>query len=141
MNTGKHLAIFYICMFGFIALLVATPSLEDMQLNPFDHARITDMEYHAELEDPPFGETVLHVTERMTFDVHAASRDNLYWELWRDLSEERTDGLTAQFEVKSVTQILPDGTRINYPESPQIQRLRSGTRQMVSQPGTLRRIS
>lgn len=124
MNSGKLLAIFYVCFFGFMVLLAIIPSINiaDMQLNPFDHARITDMEYHAELEDPPFGETVLHVTERMTFDVHAPSRsrDDLYWELWRDLSEERTDGLTAQFEVKSVTQILPDGTRINYPESPQL---------------------
>lgn len=120
MNTGKLLSIFYICFFGFMVLLAIIPSinLEDMQLNPFDHARITDMEYRAVLEDPLFDETVLHVTEKMTFDVRAASHDNLYWELWRDLSEEKTDGLTAQYEVKSVTEILPDGTRIPYPESP-----------------------
>lgn len=116
--------IFYILIFGvpilFILIAALQPTLEDMQLNPFDHARITDMEYRAVLEDPLFDETVLHVTEKMTFDVRAASRDNLYWELWRDLSEEETDGLTARYEVKSVTEILPDGTRIPYPESDEL---------------------
>ena len=119
-TESKIYAIIMVCVFGFFVFTAAIPTLDDMQLNPLDHARITDMEYQAVLEDPLFDETVLHVTERITFDVRAASHDNLYWELWRDLSEETTDGLTAKYDVKSVTEILSDGTRVEYDESPKL---------------------
>lgn len=109
--------------YGFIIIIVinflnSAGFLSDLQLNPFDYARITELDYRAEVVDEPDEETYVHVTERITFDIHAASRDNGFWELWRDLPEDETDGLRAQYKVRSVTKILPDGGRIPYPESP-----------------------
>lgn len=109
--------------YGFIIIIIinflnSAGFLSDLQLNPFDYARITEMDYRAEVVDEPDEETYVHVTERITFDIHAASRDNGFWELWRDLPEDETDGLRAQYKVRSVTKILPDGGRIPYPESP-----------------------
>ena len=91
--------------------------ISDLGLNPFDYARITDVKYSAKLLDEPETGSQLHVTETLTFDVHAASRSNGYWELWRDLPEQYVDGLLVNYEVLSVTQILEDGTRIKYEES------------------------
>lgn len=116
---SKLYSIIVICIFGFIVFTSMKPTLEDMQLNPLDHFRITDMEYQAVLADPLYGETVLHVTEKITFDVRASSRANRYWELWRDLCENETEkGLKAKFDVKSVKEILPDGSSIEYAQSP-----------------------
>ena len=111
--------------YGFIITIVinflsSAGFLSDLQLNPFDYARITELDYRAEVVDEPDEETYVHVTERITFDIHAASRDNGFWELWRDLPEDETDGLRAQYKVRSVTKILPDGGRIPYPESPEL---------------------
>ena len=113
----KACIIVYFCVI-FLGLFGASDWLSDLQLNPFDYARITELDYRAEVVDEPDDETYVHVTERITFDIHAASRDNGFWELWRDLPEDETDGLRAQYKVRSVTKILPDGGRIPYPESP-----------------------
>ena len=111
--------------FGFILVIVinflsSAGFFSDLQLNPFDYARITELDYRAEVVDEPDDVTHVHVTERITFDIHAASRSNGFWELWRDLPEDNTDGLRAQYKVRSVTKILPDGGRIPYPESPEL---------------------
>ena len=93
---------------------------EDMQLNPFDYARITDVEYQAiVLDEPDNGGKVL-VRERLTYDIHAASRSNLFWELWRDLPEDYDEGLKVDYKVHSVKQILPNGKEIIYEESPRL---------------------
>lgn len=120
MKISKIISFIYVGFFVLIFLLCAMPDLQDTQMNPFDYARITDVEYQAVLNDDYFGETRVQVTERLTFDIHAASRSNLYWELWRDLPEDSTDGLSARYQVQSVTEIRPDGGRIPYPESPQL---------------------
>lgn len=100
-----------------LVFLYVKPIIADMQINPFHHARITDIEYRAVLEDDNIMETTVHVTERVTFDVHASSRNNLYWELWRDLSEDYIDGKRTEYEIKSVAQIDSDGEKTYWPES------------------------
>ncbi|MBQ7918479.1 MAG: DUF2207 domain-containing protein [Lachnospiraceae bacterium] len=94
--------------------------IEDMQLNPNDYARITDVEYKAVVVDEPGSEGKVLITERLTFDVHAASEYNLFWELWRDLPEDYIDGVKVDYTVHSVKQIMPDGTEVIYDESPKL---------------------
>ncbi|MBP3338785.1 MAG: DUF2207 domain-containing protein [Lachnospiraceae bacterium] len=94
--------------------------IEDMQINPFDYARITDVEYKAVVIDEEGGRGKVHVTERLTFDIHAASEDNLFWELWRDLPEETVDGVKNTYKVLSVKQILDNGHEIVYEPSPKL---------------------
>ena len=107
------IAIFIIPMIG--ALLEEI----DIQL-PNDYARITDMEYKAVVVDEPGSQGKIVVTERITFDVHAASRSNGFWELWRDLCENYVDGVKVHYNVNSVKQIMPDGTEILWTESPKL---------------------
>ncbi|MBR4084836.1 MAG: DUF2207 domain-containing protein [Lachnospiraceae bacterium] len=120
--ANKIISVIYtvFLIFIFLSITGASDWFSDLQLNPFDYARITELDYRAEVVDEPFDETYVHVTERITFDIHAASRANGFRELWRDLPEDETDGLRAQYQVRSVTQILPDGGRIPYPKSPQL---------------------
>ena len=93
---------------------------EDINLNPFDYARITDVDYKAILVDEPSSKGKIVVKERVTFDIHAASKNNLFWELWRDLPESYIDGVKVDYKVNSVKQILDDGTKITYSESPKL---------------------
>lgn len=93
---------------------------EDLQLNPFDYARITDVEYRAVVSDNEGDEGKVIITERLTFDVHAASPEYTFWELWRDLPEDEIDGVKVYYKVNSVKQILKDGTEIVYEESPRL---------------------
>ncbi|MBR2045465.1 MAG: DUF2207 domain-containing protein, partial [Agathobacter sp.] len=83
-----------------------------------DYARITDVSYKAVVVDEPGCEGKIMITERLTFDVHADTEDNLYWELWRDLPESYVDGVKVDYTVHSVKQILDDGTEITYRKSP-----------------------
>lgn len=89
--------------------------LDGFSLNPFDYCNLTDVDYTAVLSDEKNGE--VEITEYLTFDVHAGSRSNTYKELWRELPEEYVDGLKVTYDVKSVTQILDDGTEIPYTET------------------------
>lgn len=83
-----------------------------------DYARITDVDYKAVvIDDEVLGGGKILVTERLTFDIHAGTRNNLYWELWRDLPESDVDGLHVDYEVLSVKQIMDDGTEVPYEES------------------------
>lgn len=118
MSTGaKIYLIFIILIFGFYILL----NFFDLdEINIFDYARITDIDYTAVLVDEPDSNGKIVVTERITFDVHALSENNLYWELWRDLPESTIDGVRVTYTVNSVKQILDDGTEIVYEESPKL---------------------
>ncbi len=94
--------------------------IEDMQINPFDYARITDVDYKAVVVDEEGSGGKVVITERLTYDIHAASEDNLFWELWRDLPEDYVDGVKVHYKVNSVKQILDDGTEVIYDESPRL---------------------
>lgn len=83
-----------------------------------DYARITNISYKAVVVDEPDSEGKVMITERLTFDIHADYKDNLYWELWRDLPESYVDGAKVDYTVHSVKQILEDGTELIYEESP-----------------------
>lgn len=85
-----------------------------------DYARITDVEYKAELVDTIPGESKVIITERLTFDIHAADEDNLYWELWRALPEDYVDGLKVYYKVNYVNEILDNGSVKVYEESPKL---------------------
>lgn len=117
-RLSTFLTIFYIVMFIAIPL---SPTLftafSESQMNPFDYARITDVDYKAVVLDEPGFEGTVLITERLTFDIHAASRSNTFWELWRDLPEDYVDGVKVDYKVHSVKQILDDGTEIVYEES------------------------
>lgn len=86
-------------------------------LNPNDYARITAVDYTAKVVDEPFSKGKVIITERLTFDIHAASENNLFWELWRDLPESYVDGVKVDYKVNSVKQILSDGSEVIYDES------------------------
>lgn len=67
--------------------------------------------------DEPNSKGKVVITERLTFDIHAASKSNLFWELWRDLPEDTIDGLKVDYKVNSVKQILENGSEVVYQES------------------------
>lgn len=92
-------------------------NFEETQNNPFDYARITDVEYRAVVVDEPDSEGKIVITERLTFDIHAASRNNTFWELWRELPESYVDGVKVDYQVNSVKQIMDDGTEVVWEES------------------------
>lgn len=117
---GTVSAAYLLIFFGGVLISLFSESFSNLQLNPFDYARITDVDYKAVVADEPDSEGKVHITERLTFDVHAASRNNLYWELWRDLPEQYVDGVKVDYTVLSVKQILEDGTEIPYEESPRL---------------------
>ena len=94
--------------------------IEDININPFDYARITDIDYTAKLVDEPGSNGKVVITEKLTYDIHAFSKDNLFWELWRDLPESYVDGVKVDYNVLSVKQILDDGSEILYLESPKL---------------------
>lgn len=103
-----------------IIFTVMTSYDPEESTGPNDYARITDIDYKAVLQDEPDNGGNLLVTERITFDVHAASKNNLFWELWRDLPEDYVDGLKVDYQVNYVKQINDDGTETEYQESPKL---------------------
>lgn len=118
MKKGMIIFIVFIFIVNFVSEF--SYLFEDINLNPFDYARITDVDYKAIVVDEPNSNGKIVVTERITFDVHAASKNNLFWELWRDLPESYVDGVKVDYKVNSVKQILDDGTEIVYEESPKL---------------------
>lgn len=114
------ICIFFIFIFLSPFLSEFSYIFEEINLNPYDYARITDVEYTAVVVDEPNSKGKVIITERLTFDVHAASKDNLFWELWRDLPEDYVDGVKVDYEVLSVKQILKNGKEIIYEESPKL---------------------
>ncbi len=120
---AKSFLIFWILMIAFCMLpFLAEYSyvFEEINLNPNDYARITDVEYKAVVVDEPGSQGKVVITERLTFDVHAASKSNPFWELWRDLPEDYVDGVKVDYQVNSVKQIFEDGTELIYEESPKL---------------------
>lgn len=91
--------------------------------NSNDYARITELDYKAEVVDEVDSNGKVIITERLTFDIHAASNetlDDLFWELWRELPEEYVDGVKVEYNVLSVKQIYDDGSEFVYEESPKL---------------------
>lgn len=120
-KLGAFLAWTYVLLIFLIPFFsIFGPLLADMQINPFDYARITDVDYKAVVVDEPDSEGKVVITERLTFDIHAASKNNLFWELWRDLPEDYVDGVKVHYKVNSVKQIMPNGTEVIYEESPKL---------------------
>ena len=124
MNKDKIVGILITCIFllpfllPFAVMLIALIINAAIEAN--DYARITDVEYTAVVVDEPESEGKVVITERLTFDIHAASANNLFWELWRDLPEDWVDGVQVHYKVNSVKQIMEDGTEIIYEESPKL---------------------
>lgn len=121
---NKSPLIIFIIAFVFMTLMPTliegTDTVSELGLNPYDYARITDVEYRAIVVDEPDSKGKVVITERLTFDIHAASRNNLFWELWRDLPEDYVDGVKVYYKVNSVKQICNDGSEIIYEESPRL---------------------
>lgn len=115
---------FFICWFIIVFAMALLPSLfsysseESTGLN--DYARITNVDYKAVLVDEPGEGGKVVITEKLTYDIHAASKDNLFWELWRDLPEDYVDGLKVDYQVNYVKQLNEDGTETTYTESPKL---------------------
>lgn len=105
----------------FVIILFLSPCIcsymDEEGNSPNDYARIVDMDYRAVVVDEPDCKGKIVVTERITFDVHAASQSNGFWELWRDLCEDYIDGVKVHYKVNSVKQIMPDGTEMLWEES------------------------
>ena len=120
MKKNSSIIIFIVFMLIFAYSEGLLDFLAEINWNPFDYARITDVDYKAVLVDEPNSEGKVVVTERLTFDIHAASKNNLFWELWRDLPESYIDGVKVDYQVNSVKQILDDGSEIVYEESPRL---------------------
>ena len=100
----------------FLLFLLAS-LLTGCSIDVDDYARITDVEYKAIVMDEADNNGKILITERLTFDIHAAYEDNLFWELWRDLPESYIDGMKVDYQVHSVKQIYPDGSEVIYTES------------------------
>lgn len=109
----KPLYIFLLIAAGLIFLYWFNES----NWNPADYARITAIDYTAEVVDKPDGNGKVIITERLTFDIHASSKSNRFWELWRDLPEAYIDGVKVEYKVNSVKQIFDDTADVIYQES------------------------
>lgn len=120
----KNTVIIIILCFYFLVIpiigVLSSMSEEGSPSNPFDYAKITDVDYKAIVLDEPNNSGKTLVTERLTFDIHAASKSNPFWELWRDLPESYIDGVKVEYKVNSVKQILKDGTEVVYQKSPKL---------------------
>jgi len=92
-----------------VAVGVAIEEIDIFKWNPNDYCRITDVEYKAVVVDEPGSRGKVVITERLTFDIHAASKDNLFWELWRDLPEGYIGDAKVDYKVNSVKQVFSDG--------------------------------
>lgn len=119
-KNGLSVFLMVVFFYFFIIVFSAVINYENTEsTDSNDYARITEAEYIAQLTDTSESSGNVIVTERLTFDVHAASKDNLFWELWRALPEDYEGGLTIDYDVLSVKQILDD-KEIIYMESPQL---------------------
>lgn len=117
-NKATIFILLFYGLFFLIPIIIGLgDTLTESGYNPFDYARITEVDYKGKVLDTPENGGKLLVNERLTFDIHAASRSNPFRELWRDLCEDYVDGLKVSYKVNSVAQILPNGERIEYAES------------------------
>ncbi len=73
--TKKKLDAIIIAFIFLVMLLPGLPALfAGISSDENDYARITDVEYKAVVVDEPDSEGKVIITERLTFDVHAAFR-------------------------------------------------------------------
>ncbi len=119
-NWGNYIMKKTIIIFFSIVLgIIFISWFNESNWNPADYARITAVDYKAEIVDEPGSNGKVIITEQLTFDIHAASQSNLFWELWRDLPEAYIDGVKVDYKVNSVKQIFDDGSDdVIYQESP-----------------------
>ncbi len=117
MNKNAKIVITIIILIYFSPIIIYFLSGVE---NPIDYARITELDYKGVILDEPGTGGQLHVTETLTFDIHAADKDNPFWELWRDLPEKTVDGLPITYKVLSVKEITDDGRKIPWEKSPQL---------------------
>jgi len=82
--------------------------------------RVTALDYRAVIVDEPGGRGKAVITELLTFDVRAHSRDYLTYELWRALPEEYVDGAKVEYNVLSVTQLFHDKPPVEFKETPNL---------------------
>jgi uncharacterized membrane protein len=121
MERNTRRIITFILVLAIVLLPNLPNSLEiDLGFLNNDYARITNVDYQAIVVDEPGSEGKIVITERITFDVHASSLDNGFWELWRELPEGYVDGVKVHYKVNSVKQILPDGSEKQWDESPKL---------------------
>ena len=118
-NSSKIILIILMLIY-FLPLILEYMDTSEINLNPNDYARITDVDYKAELVDEPNSNGKVIVTERITYDIHAASKNNPFWELWRDLPESYEDGVKVEYQVNSVKQIIDNENEVIYQESPKL---------------------
>ncbi len=90
--------------------------LDYIDLSPWDYQKLTQVEARLELVDNENQGSKVLVTERVTFDVHQSSKDDLCYELWRDLIEQEVDGLRLDYKVLSVSQVMEDGSLVELKE-------------------------
>ncbi len=111
--------VIFLLIVSLLSLFYEGYTLEDLgfSFNLNEHCHLTDIKYTAVLQDDPNGNASVKITEYLTFDVHAASKSNMYRELWRELPEDYVDGLKVTYDVESVTQILDNGQRVPYTET------------------------
>ncbi len=112
-NPATAIVLFYVGAL-ILSIFAEFVDFEEINLNPWDYARITDVEYKAVINDDYGSNGKAEITEKLTFDIHAFSKGNLFWELWRDLCEDTVDGVKVHYKVKSVKEILPNGTYREY---------------------------
>lgn len=111
-KTQKNILI-TLCIIALLSVFLSNSNL-------FDYAKITDVDYKAIVVDEPNSNGKILITEKLTFDIHALSRSNGFWELWRELPENEVDGVKVKYKVNSVKQILKDGSEIIYEKSPKL---------------------
>ncbi len=118
-DSSTIIVIVYLFFF-LISFVSEFIDLSEINLNPWDYARITDVDYKAVLIDEYGSNGKIRVTEKLTFDIHAFSKGNLFWELWRALPEKYEDGVKVDYNVISVKEILPDDSYRPYKEARKI---------------------
>jgi len=69
-----------------------------------DYVRLTDINYSAVVNS----DGSVSVTEKVTYDVHAARKNNAMWELWVGLPE-LYDEYKFTYEIESVTRLTVNG--------------------------------
>ena len=83
---------------------------EYVDLSLWDYQKLIAVDADMTLVDEEGEGSKVVVTERLTFDVHQSSEDDLCYELWRDLIEQEVDGLRLDYTVLSVNQVMDDGS-------------------------------
>lgn len=89
---------------------------EYVDLSPWDYQKLTNVESQMVLMDEEGNGGKVLVTEKVTFDIHQSSKNDLCYELWRDLIEQEVDGLRLDYTVHSVSQVMDDGSIVEYEE-------------------------